>query len=285
MNASKKNLLTVLALAGMLLLVVIIAVYRHGGGDVLSLNQRSAKRSDGSGAGIEVDPEYVIVGGVRRKASDFRPQGSNDAPPVSGDAAFDVGQTQPVALDANPHVKSVVEAIRNKNHPERLTPVIAPKPFPEEAFRENPEAYLNVVEPGRVFQTAQPGPNVPVLRATGPQFTTISQGESVKLRTVTLPRAPVTFTSFDLGRFAENQLTSVTVQADGRGIAEAEFQGVSGTFNRVNILAGSPVASGQIRFVVEVEVPGMNEAFGITPQNAPGDARTGTQPEPPPNSR
>lgn len=66
----------------------------------------------------------------------------------------------------------------------------------------------------------------------------------------------MTFTSFDLGKF-HNELTSVTVQANDKGIAEAEFFGTPGTYSDVNILAGSPLLTEQVKFVVFVDVPGM----------------------------
>jgi len=68
------------------------------------------------------------------------------------------------------------------------------------------------------------------------------------------PGAPVTFTSFDLGQF-ENQLTSITVRADDKGIATARFIGSPGTINDVNILVASPVNSGQAKFAVNVVLP------------------------------
>ena len=80
------------------------------------------------------------------------------------------------------------------------------------------------------------------------------QGQSIPLRVRATPGAPVTFTSFDLGQF-ENQLTSITVQADKQGIATARFVGSSGTINDVNILVASPVNSGQAKFAVNVVLP------------------------------
>ena len=66
------------------------------------------------------------------------------------------------------------------------------------------------------------------------------------------PHAPVTFTSFDGGAF-QNLLTSITVQADERGLASAQMTGTTGVLGDVHILAGSPVDSGQARFVVNVK--------------------------------
>jgi hypothetical protein len=168
----------------------------------------------------------------------------------------DYGRTPPVPVDANPQVKMVAEAIRQKNHAERISAMIPPTPFDANAYKVNPASYTEVVEPGRVFHPAQPGPGVPVLRSISPQLQQMNQGESTSLRVNAAPGAPVSFTSFDLGRF-DNQLTSITVQANAQGVAEAKFYAPPGTYNNVNILAASPMASGQTRFVVNVQVPGV----------------------------
>jgi hypothetical protein len=167
---------------------------------------------------------------------------------------LDYGRTAPVRGDLSPQTKSIVEAVKTKSHPERLSPLIPPKPFDPVAYKQNPKAYLDVVEPGRAFQSAQPGKDVPQLLAISPQTQTITQGKSVKLKVKVVPGYPVTFTSFDLGRF-HNQLTTVTVEANDSGVAEADFIGASGTINEVDILASCPVASGQARFLVYVQRP------------------------------
>ena len=78
----------------------------------------------------------------------------------------------------------------------------------------------------------------------------------------------MTFTSADLGRF-ENQLTSITVAADASGVAKVKFTASPGTINTVRILSGSPLATGQVEFVVQVEPP----APGTVPgSNAVGAA-------------
>lgn len=200
--------------------------------------------------------QTVEVGGVRRPVTDIRPAGSRRRPRPDGVDAepFDVGTTPPIPRDANPQVASVVEAIETGRHPERLSALIAPAAFDEAAFRANPEAYLNVSEPGRVFQTAQPGPGVPRLAALVSRVADAEQGQPVTLRVQAVPSAPVTFTSFDLGAF-ENRLTSITVRADAEGVAEAVFTGTPGTYNAVNILAASPMTAGQLKFLVNVLPP------------------------------
>jgi len=63
--------------------------------------------------------------------------------------------------------------------------------------------------------------------------------------------APVTFTSFDCGAFS-NLLTSITVTADTDGVATATFLATPGTLNETNILAASPLCSGQVNFSVTI---------------------------------
>ena len=129
------------------------------------------------------DAEYVMVGGVRRKASDLRP--------IKPDLAkvkkieknpLDYGRLPGVKPDANPQVKAVAEAIRNKNHPERLSVMARGAAFDPKAYKADPKPYLDAVEPGRVFQTAQPGPGVPHLAPASDRLTRLTQGQTTRLR-------------------------------------------------------------------------------------------------------
>jgi hypothetical protein len=250
-NSSAKKLALVVAPI-VVLLAVLYFVFR-GGEDELTVKQPAGQQR--SGAEVEADPEYIIVGGVRRKATDVKPvQRSVNANPRP---TLDTGKTEAVAFDLNANTESIREALETGQHPERLSSFIQPEPFDAESYGRDPQAYLDVVEPARVFQPAQPGPGVEVLRQLSPRFTRIKQTESTKLRVQAVPDAPVTFTSFDLGKF-QNQLTSVTVAANNKGIAEAEFFGRTGTYSNVNILAASPMTSGQVKFGVFIEVPVIN---------------------------
>jgi hypothetical protein len=95
---------------------------------------------------------------------------------------------------------------------------------------------------------------VPKLKAKSPLYSEIRQGEAVTLRVQSTPNAAVNLTSFDLGSF-ENKLTAISVQANEVGLAEVKFFGTPGTLNEVKILAGSPMASGTVQFVVNVKAP------------------------------
>jgi hypothetical protein len=173
-------------------------------------------------------------------------------PTYSGPPSY--GSVAPVAPDANPQVKSVVEARLSGKNPERLTPFLAPQPFDAKSYEADPEKYLNIVEPGRVFQTAQAGPKVPQLNPRGSLLRSMLQGDTVTLEVLAPAGAPVTFTSFDLGGF-ENKLTSMTVKADKRGLASVKFTATPGTIGNCNILAGCPLASGQVRFMMDIRLP------------------------------
>jgi hypothetical protein len=156
--------------------------------------------------------------------------------------------------DLNPNVASVAEAALTGKHPERLSPLVAPKPFDPAAFAADPKAYLDVVEPGRVFQSAAPGPDVPVLSPVGPASFEIAVEESCTLAVTTAPGSVVTFTALDLGTFP-NSLTTITVQADAQGAASTVYTATRGVIADAQVLAGSPGASGQVKFHIFVTQP------------------------------
>jgi len=169
------------------------------------------------------------------------------------------GVAPSIAASANANAASVAEAARTGKHSERLSPLMAPSPFNAAAFATNPQAYFDVIEPGRVFQNAEPGLGVPVLEVQGTASREISVGGSCVLSVVTAPKAPVTFTTVDLGTFP-NGLTSISVQADDKGIASTTYTASGGVIAAVNILAGSPLASDQVNFHVVVTNPPLTTA-------------------------
>lgn len=153
------------------------------------------------------------------------------------------------AIEArNPQVSSVIEALKTGKHPERLNPLIAPKPFDASAYRSDRKAYLDTAEPGRVFQRLpDSAAEAPFIRPVTPFSQDVRQGESVTITVKAAPGYPVTFTSFDAGAF-ENGLTTMTVEADAGGAASVRFLGMPGTVLASNILAASPMSRGQARF-------------------------------------
>ena len=171
----------------------------------------------------------------------YQPTGSNP-----------YGGIEPVAKDANIQVAAVHAAMQPATRDVRkLTVMAEPTAFNPAAFRENPSAYVNSVEPARAFRPAQPGQGVPVLRSVGGTFFEVKQGSTIDLKVKTLPHQPATFTSLDLGSFA-NRLTSETVVADSAGIATARFIATTGTLFETDVVVASPVASGQVRYTINV---------------------------------
>lgn len=185
---------------------------------------------------------------------DDLPEGAKDIDPFPERMMRMIGKTQPVDRQG-PGLESVKEALKDGRHPERLSVAIAPKAFDPQSFAADPAAYLGVVEPGRVFQVLQPGPEVPRLQALCAQDLGMTQGVPVELSVQAVPLAPVSFTSFDLAHFNENGLTAITVRADAQGVARVSLIGGPGCVGKVSVLAGSPLCSGQVGFRGMVEYP------------------------------
>lgn len=229
----------------------------RGGGPGTELPKETTRDADISGKpkGVESASAGVPGGTVEAGAPDG---GSGETQVPKTPPKLDkpkIGTVQPVKGNSSPQAASVLEALKNDTHPERLSLMHPPtKKFDQAAFEADPSSFLNVVEPGRVFMTKPPGKDVPALKVSGDGFYRVKQGGTVKLSAQGAPLAPVTFTSTDLGAFAENNLNSVTVRADEKGLATVTFVATPGTINDVNIMAGSPLASGQAHFVVNVEM-------------------------------
>ncbi|MBA3685763.1 MAG: hypothetical protein H0W72_11060 [Planctomycetes bacterium] len=170
---------------------------------------------------------------------------------------------------AQAQIASVREALANRSHPERLSPLVAPAAFDRAAWDRDPEAYLRVIEPGRVYQTAQPGKDVPVLVPIGPVLARIRALSSTTLAVRAPAGAPVSWTSGDLGAF-ENRLTSITVRANDQGVAAVTFTASPGTSALAHVLVGSPLATGQVHFTVDV----IGGAEVNTPPATPGEPAT-----------
>ena len=156
--------------------------------------------------------------------------------------------TTPAITAKNPQVDSMIAALRDGNHPERLNPLVAPAAFDAVAYKSNPSAYLDIAEPGRVFQRLpDSATNAPFIQPVSPFSQDVPQGGKVAVSVKAAPGYPVTFTSFDDGAFS-NGLTTMTVEADSSGLASVDFLGMPGTVLISNVLASSPMARGQVKF-------------------------------------
>ena len=246
MAASKPLILTAVAV------VAVVAVVGW-----LAVQPASKENADFGGGAVSADKGPTFATDNIPSATSARSASPDTgASTVARDSAAlmvasSIGVAPSIRADANANVASVAEASQTGKFPERLSPLVAPKPFDEVAFSTNPQAYLDVIEPGRVFQGAAPGTDVPVLYAQGPASFTIPVGGSCTLTAITAPKAPITFTTLDLGTFP-NHLTTITVQANDLGEASTIYSASGGVIAGVRVLTGSPLASGQVTFRVWV---------------------------------
>lgn len=208
----------------------------------------------------EDSPEYKK--GIRQAESkelariaEINPKAAEDVKSIADALENGYGRTAPIKNTDTPNVQSVMEAIKTKKYPERITPAIVPKAFDRKAFTNNvtyKKKYMDTVEPGRVWQALEPGKGVPKIERISPYYQEVTHGSKVQLKVKALAGKPVTFTSFDLGMFG-NQLTSQTVLSDSSGVATVEFHGMKGTIADTKILCSCPVTSGQLKFIVNTK--------------------------------
>ncbi|MEO1527315.1 MAG: hypothetical protein AAFX06_17950 [Planctomycetota bacterium] len=250
MNEPKQNSIAPLVIVGVVT-VALVAI----GGYMASRPEMRLAQEDAPDVDSSKGPEMTMVGGVMRPVSDIKRIWDRDEKyEVDQDFALFPGKTPGLKEGDNPAVDSILEAARTGSNPERLNPFVKPEPFDRLAYEQDPDAYVSLHVPGRVWQSAQPGEGVPVLKAASEHRHRVKQGEAVRLSVKTLPGMPVTFVSFDSAGF-ENGLAVISVSADENGIASANFAGVSGTMGLINILAASPVATERVRFGVYVDFP------------------------------
>lgn len=157
---------------------------------------------------------------------------------------------KPLSKGMNANIDSAIEAIETGDYPERLSPLIKPADFDPDAFKRDPKAYLDVIEPGRAWQSKPPGPDVKSI-GTNKEFHQVKEKEAVRLEVLAEPNFPVSFTSTDLGAF-ENDLATITVVANESGWAQASFTATAGTVGPVNVSASSPMTSGRVHFHIQV---------------------------------
>lgn len=203
-------------------------------------------------------PEQVAASGAEPAAE--RPIAPGSAAVRGADATGGA----PRRLDAADQVAAVavswdaqVDSVRRaqaEGRLERLSVNGRPTPFDRAAYARDPAAYLQVIEPCRIWQMADPGPAVDPLTTPDGQTHLLVRmwpGAQQALSMRTWPGYPVTLTSMDRGAF-DNGLTSITAQADASGIATVHFTATAGTTDRVRLLAASPVASGQVSIFIDI---------------------------------
>ena len=205
------------------------------------------------------ESDFVEVGGVKRPKRDVAFDKAAKTPPVSEKSIFPhPGNAPAVGKDANPDVAALhAELARENPNPAAISNLFAPEPFDAKVYAADKEAWLKQVRPGRVFQSAQPGPEVEPIESSSGTFQNVVQGEKVLLEVKASPGSPVTFYTPQVGEFS-NRLTTQSVETAEDGIARATYTATAGTQGLVDILAASPVHSGQLRYRVRVSLPTQN---------------------------
>lgn len=248
-----------IAAIAMVLMAGVLLLLAKGSGNSTSIVTPSSSASKAPSA-VET-PKATSSGSEKSKAGDKSGDtGGEESKPAETKVPGlqtqpqNFGRAKTVNAKENAQAASVAEALKTGTHPERLAALLPSKErYDKLAFRTDPQKTLRIVEPGRVFQVSQPGPDVPALTAVSDRLVEVKQGDTVKLSVKGVPLSLVSFTSFDMGSFSASKLTSASVQADKDGIATVNFSADAGTLNDVNILAGSPESSGTVKFVVNVE--------------------------------
>lgn len=203
--------------------------------------------------------DLVEVGGVRRPKRDLEFEEARIRPLSEQELAVESfpnpGRAIQLKGDENPQVRQVFQDLKSPDTPlPNRSTRFQPEPFDRVAYDRDPEAYLSTVVPGRIFQSAQPGPDVTPIASVGRQYHNVIQGETVTLEVRVEPKQPVTFHTQDVGEF-DNRLTTYTIAADENGLARARYLATTGTLGLVNVIASSPVHSEQVEFVVNVSLP------------------------------
>lgn len=252
-KSSSKQILVIVVTAGLIVPLVAASVFFS-----LRSRQPIELMSRKSQTRIPSDRDRMnTVGGISRPATDVRrPSNTAEATHRRKWGTDDGTKKSLVEIpmikpDANKSVASAYEALMKRTNPERISPVFLPAEFNAEEYRKDPQAYLDIHEPGRVFRPAQPGPGVPVLAPLSEQYHRMITGETVTLSVKTEPNMPATFTSFDIGTF-DNGLATISVAADKEGVAKATLHATPGKTGEVNILAASPVATEKVEFRVYI---------------------------------
>jgi hypothetical protein len=165
--------------------------------------------------------------------------------PASGPAAADPRIARAAALARRPLGDPTPQQIAVREG--------RPAPsFARETYLDDPAAYLDTLDGLRAVSPAQPAAGVPTISAVDGTGYRVSSGGTATLRVSAQPGFPVSFATTGLGRFASG-FDAITVAADAAGIAEAVFIASRDTNAQVPIHVASPVCSGVLNLLVQVE--------------------------------
>ncbi len=204
------------------------------------------------------EQDMVEVGGVQRPKRDLDFAAKSDEA-VSDEPTKSLfphaGNAPAIPKDANVQVAGLYEELAQVEPPlAARSSLFPPEPFDQVAYDADKQAWLDKIRPGRAFEPAQPGPDVVPIATPSQAFQNVVQGDKVILEAKVSPGSMVTFYTPAVGEF-DNRLTTHSVAADDAGIAKTVYTAGPGTLGLIDIVAASPVHSGQLRFKVRVSLP------------------------------
>ncbi len=205
--------------------------------------------------GVSED-DMIEVGGIKRPKRDVL-EDENDL--VAARKRYQAqipnpGNAPVIPVDANPQVAKLAEELATRGKSPAKSTYFGAEPFDREEYLKNPGAYNILTRPARVFQSAQPSEKVKRIQSETEFYQEILQGESVLITVKAEPDMPVTFHTQQLGEF-DNRLKTITVAASKDGIAKVTYRAVAGVNGLVNVMAASPANSGQLKYLINVNLP------------------------------
>ena len=205
------------------------------------------------------ESDMVVVGDVKRPKRDIDfDKATSKNPDLPASLFPNPGSAPALKGDENEQVAGLIKEIQGGNRkPEAVSTYTLAKDFDLKTYQKDPQAYVKKIRPGRVYEPAQPKEGVTRIDSESPYYRKILQGESVIFRAKVNPGAPVTFYTPAVGEF-QNRLTTQTVVADENGIAKATYKAGPGTLGVTDVMAASPVHSGQLRYVLNIALPKTN---------------------------
>lgn len=204
------------------------------------------------------EQDMVPVGGIKRPKRDVDFESTEPvAVPSTKSVRTYSGEAPRVPMDSTASTRELFQELSGglEVPPAARSSLFLPAKFDAAEFREDPQAWITRVRPGRVFQPAQPSPETAPISTESPAFQSVLQGESVVLRVKVSPGAPVSVYTPQTGEFAGTRLTSETRLADKEGSAQFTYKATAGAAGIIDIVAASPVNSEQLHFRVNVEIP------------------------------
>ena len=202
------------------------------------------------------EEDMVEVGGVKRPKRDlFRSQHDPIAIRSKYLASLpEVGLAPTVSKTDSPAAAKLLEESSVLGKHLYKSTFSKAEPFDQEAYLASPEKYLVLTRPGRIRQSLPSGKGIVPLQTGSGQYFEVLQGESTFLIAKAEPGMPVTFHTQQLGEF-ENRLKTISVAANKDGLAKVQYKAVSGVIGQVHVVAASPVHSGRLTYVVDVQPP------------------------------